>query len=331
MSDKAKEFHQSLFKSLSLFVVLLFLATALAWLTVFKTVVLPRAENAAAASVTVMIAPPVPLNYVFGDRVLLRPFLAKLWLRYLVFPLTLGVFWLGACWLGVFLILGRYQRLFSTALEKLEDNLKEVYLGDFNVVFGAPEFAWTQRIAGLMNQMLYFFKQHTRERELENQRDPLTRLYTRRYLLERLEKEIKRAKRYKSPMSFMMIDIDHFKKFNDEHGHQMGDKVLAQTAQILMSATRETDVVGRYGGEEIGVLLLETYLRDAVVVAEKLRQAVAAAAYSYRGATVSVTLSFGVTSLLGGEFDSPQEVVKRADQALYEAKQNGRNQVRRTI
>jgi len=150
-------------------------------------------------------------------------------------------------------------------------------------------------------------------------------------LMNMLEKEIGRTKRYQRPLSFVMCDIDHFKKFNDTYGHQMGDRVLTRTAEILKENTRETDIVGRYGGEEIGVILSETHLKDAMMVAEKLRRMVESAKLTYKNQTVQITLSLGVTSFLGEEKDTVHGIIERADKALYEAKQAGRNQVRRRI
>ncbi|MCK5219605.1 GGDEF domain-containing protein, partial [bacterium] len=190
----------------------------------------------------------------------------------------------------------------------------------------AREFVFTQRIANIMNQMIYFFNTQTEKSQKEFQRDPLMKIFTRRYLMDALEKETIRAQRYQRPLVFILVDIDHFKNFNDTYGHLMGDKVLQQTAKILKAETRETDIIARYGGEEIAIILSETELKDGTIVAEKLREAVEKNKFSFQKQTVHVTISLGVTILDNTE-DTIMTLIHRADEALYTAKQNGRNQV----
>jgi diguanylate cyclase (GGDEF)-like protein len=227
--------------------------------------------------------------------------------------------------------LRRQTRLLDEGLSALEGQTAALLEGAPPERFEGGAFAWTRRAAELLNRIVTHLSQQTQQVEITHQRDPLTGLYTRRYLMDHMEVEIKRCKRYRHPMAFIMLDLDHFKRLNDEYGHQMGDQVLITVGQVLRANLRETDTCARYGGEEIALVLTETHLRMAMVLAEKLRLRIAAAPVTFQDKTVRVTASMGVTSFLGGEEDSMEEIVKRADQALYEAKRAGRNQVRRAI
>ncbi|WP_253822846.1 GGDEF domain-containing protein [Vibrio coralliilyticus] len=155
-------------------------------------------------------------------------------------------------------------------------------------------------------------------------KDELTQLYNRRALEELLPKEIARSSRHKQPLSVLLLDIDHFKKVNDTYGHQAGDRVLRTTGKLLILQTRKDDLSFRYGGEEFLVLLPNTDVEKAVIVAEKLREAIKRARMLPTNVD-SCTASFGVTQFNGE--DDWQTAIERADQALYSAKENGRNQV----
>lgn len=153
--------------------------------------------------------------------------------------------------------------------------------------------------------------------------DTLTAIYNRRYFDLKLNEELTRAIRYKSPLSMLMIDIDNFKKFNDTYGHQKGDLVLTATAQLLHDSIRGTDIICRYGGEEIVIILPETTGSNASKIAEKCRNAVEKGAAKIAG--VVVTVSIGVSELKG--ISTPGNLIKLADLALYTAKKQGKNQV----
>ncbi|HEX8473631.1 MAG TPA: diguanylate cyclase [Pyrinomonadaceae bacterium] len=156
--------------------------------------------------------------------------------------------------------------------------------------------------------------------------DPLTGLLNRRYMEERLSEELERSKRHPSPMSFMMIDIDDFKSYNDRHGHQAGDLALEMTAQCLKSALRSADVASRYGGEEFSILLPQTNLSEAHVIAERIRRRVERTHYPH-GKTQplgAVTVSIGI-SAFSPNLDTPASIIYAADQALYSAKSRGKN------
>jgi diguanylate cyclase (GGDEF)-like protein len=158
--------------------------------------------------------------------------------------------------------------------------------------------------------------------------DPLTGLLNRRYLEERLTEELNRSKRYSYPMSCLMIDIDDFKSYNDRNGHQAGDVALKITAHSLKAALRSADIACRYGGEEFCILLPQTSLSEAGVIAERMRQKVTETNYPY-GKTQPrgmVSISIGI-STFGKHIDTAESVIAAADRALYSAKNLGRNRV----
>jgi diguanylate cyclase (GGDEF)-like protein len=157
--------------------------------------------------------------------------------------------------------------------------------------------------------------------------DGLTKLYVRRFFLATLEKELARSKRYQLDVSVVLLDIDHFKIFNDTHGHQAGDFVLRETSQRIVECIRAVDTPGRYGGEEMAVLLPQTNIKDAFVVADRIKKAIGAAEYNYHDKSMQVTVSIGVSALHGRQI-SVEELIEEADRALYVAKDRGRNQVR---
>ncbi|MFL6228880.1 MAG: diguanylate cyclase [Pyrinomonadaceae bacterium] len=158
--------------------------------------------------------------------------------------------------------------------------------------------------------------------------DPLTGLLNRRYLEERLGEELERSKRHRFPVSFLMIDIDSFKEYNDRNGHQAGDAALEMTAQCLKAALRSADVAARYGGEEFSVLLPQTSLTEAQVIAERIRRRVERSPYPHRESQPSgaVTVSIGI-SAFAPKIDTPETMIGAADQALYLAKSRGKNRV----
>jgi diguanylate cyclase (GGDEF)-like protein/PAS domain S-box-containing protein len=158
--------------------------------------------------------------------------------------------------------------------------------------------------------------------------DPLTGLFNRGEGMRVLEEEIERAGRYHRPLSVIMLDIDHFKRINDTYGHGVGDKVLCGTANQLEKLVRTSDTVARYGGEEMLIVLPETGLGEALLLAERLREGVAAnRVRQENGESISVSASLGVASY-PAQGSSLEAVLAAADQALYKAKADGRNRVR---
>jgi diguanylate cyclase (GGDEF)-like protein len=172
-----------------------------------------------------------------------------------------------------------------------------------------------------------------RERDEEIHRlarlDGLTEIANRRYFLERLEAELARAERYKSSVALLLLDLDHFKRINDRFGHQIGDVALRHVAALLTSdVLRRIDVVGRYGGEEFAVMLPETELEGAMIVAERVRAALEARTIPLEdGQVVGLTASIGLAVFPTPGVSSLDALVRRADDALYRAKDNGRNRV----
>ena len=152
--------------------------------------------------------------------------------------------------------------------------------------------------------------------------DALTGVLSRRALLEALDVEVARAKRYKNALSCLMIDLDHFKLFNDTYGHQFGDKVLQRIARVISGRCRTNDHLGRYGGEEFLIILPQTGIDGATTFAERVRAAVAET--SLDRDEERVTLSIGVAEWRDGD-DSARRLISQADRALLEAKATGRN------
>ena len=156
--------------------------------------------------------------------------------------------------------------------------------------------------------------------------DGLTQVHVKRYLLEALDKELMRARRHARDLSFLMLDIDHFKKVNDAHGHLAGDYVLKEVAHIIQQRIRRDEVIARYGGEEFALILPETNLDGARALAEGLREKIEQSQFVFQGETIRATVSIGGAALLESD-PGGVDLIKRADEKLYEAKRAGRNRV----
>ncbi len=164
-----------------------------------------------------------------------------------------------------------------------------------------------------------------RELERLSRTDRLTQLYNRGYWEECLVHELKRAQRNKgAAISLVMFDIDHFKRVNDQHGHPAGDEVIRATASALKQQLRETDIGGRYGGEEFAAILVGADAEGGMLFAERLREFVAAHTVMHDGVEIAYTISLGVAPLQP-ETQSVKEWISQADQALYRSKEGGRN------
>ncbi|MFA6636450.1 MAG: diguanylate cyclase [Candidatus Omnitrophota bacterium] len=171
--------------------------------------------------------------------------------------------------------------------------------------------------------------------------DGLTGLHTQKYFKQHLEREVSRSKRYKSPLSLIMCDVDHFKNFNDTYGHLAGDKALKTVAEIILSNVRASDIVARYGGEEFAILLVEagaeevksaakrlkSLTDEAITIASRIKSGVAKKDIPVDRSTARLTLSMGISCYDGREDYKPEYLIVTADNALYNSKNSGRNRI----
>nr|WP_136251501.1 sensor domain-containing diguanylate cyclase [Ningiella ruwaisensis] len=162
------------------------------------------------------------------------------------------------------------------------------------------------------------------ELEVISRVDDLTGLFNRRYWQERFEREYKLTIRNKKPISVLILDIDHFKQVNDTHGHQAGDQVIKSLAMLIKKATRETDICGRYGGEEFVVLLPDTTTETARIVGERIRKVSQRYLVKHEQVEINFTISAGIAQF-DSKYTRPLMWLEAADQALYRAKESGRN------
>ena len=171
-------------------------------------------------------------------------------------------------------------------------------------------------------------KEHFQKTKESAIRDPLTRLYNRSFLRDYLEKEFVKAGRHSIVFSLLFLDVDYFKRINDEHGHLAGDEVLKHISKLLNASSRGSDLVARYGGEEFVIVMYQTLGRKAMDVAERLRKKIEAAEIKINssGETIKVTVSGGIATC-PYDANTPDELLKNADQALYYAKTKGRNRI----
>ncbi len=179
------------------------------------------------------------------------------------------------------------------------------------------------RIRGLHDELRVVNAQLT---ELSSH-DALTGLYNRRYLFERLSAEVERAVRYGQPLSCIMLDVDAFKPVNDRHGHLVGDELLRRAAEVFRSIPRRIDVVARFGGDEVAVLLPATSLDAAAVVAGRICETVSSRTFRIGERSLTSTVSLGVSSLDPSAPVTGDELMRRADMALYASKHAGGNRV----
>ena len=226
----------------------------------------------------------------------------------------------------------------------LDQSLLGIDLGSWGVavsvlaLFLVLQITLNARTALVRERRLVEVAAELRETGVELERlatiDPLIGVLNRRAFFEQLEAEVRRSLRYNHYLTALMIDLDHFKDLNDRHGHATGDRVLVETGRCIVQNLRGSDVVGRYGGEELAVFLPETTPGDGQLVAEKLRAAIEGLSIEPDGdrarstAPVRTTISIGVASLPDVSITDEQDLIRRADEALYEAKHEGRNRVR---
>jgi two-component system, cell cycle response regulator len=158
-------------------------------------------------------------------------------------------------------------------------------------------------------------------------RDGLTKLFNKRYFLERLDSELKFAIRHKSSVSLLVLDLDHFKQINDTRGHLAGDAVLARLSEVVVKAVRNEDVVARFGGEELVIILRAISLEGALQMAERLRKLIEQTQIPFDGMDIRATVSIGAAGYPSSPVTTPAQLVEAAGPALYRAKHGGRNRV----
>lgn len=198
-------------------------------------------------------------------------------------------------------------------LDEIQQNIQNI-IRDFDV----PE----ENKNEVIKQINYIY---TRTKYLSIT-DELTGLSNRRCFESSFEKEYLRASRYNNKLTLVMFDIDHFKTINDTYGHQCGDFVLKQISNAALQTFRKTDTVFRYGGEEFVVILTETDIKQSIIPLERFRKTVQTLGLNYQGEEVNVTVSLGACQLTS-EISSKEEFLQKTDEALYEAKNSGRNKI----
>ncbi|PIE68791.1 MAG: GGDEF domain-containing protein [Deltaproteobacteria bacterium] len=189
-----------------------------------------------------------------------------------------------------------------------------------------------QILRAVANHLALALRNALMYRTMKNQadHDGLTRIFNRQHFERRIAKELKRHQRYQNELSLLMLDLDHFKRINDTYGHLAGDLVLREVADMLRATLRESDIPARYGGEEFVVILPHTQEEDAWILAERIRQKIAAHTFKFHDHYFQVTTSMGISSVKPSLLKSAEYLVSLADQALYLAKTSGRNMVCRS-
>lgn len=214
---------------------------------------------------------------------------------------------------------GQDSVMLADSLERIDNCLSMV-------IFEFSE-AYQQQVTGQINNYVQEIEEFNRKLELLSITDGLTGLFNHRHFQESLSREISRAERYHRPLALLIIDIDYFKKYNDIHGHLRGDTVLKEMAQIMRLSTREIDIIARYGGEEFVIILPETNPEASKIVAERVRKRVEEYRFfGAQGEEVKLTVSIGLAAAEIHPIDK-YTLVNSADEALYRAKESGRNQV----
>lgn len=185
------------------------------------------------------------------------------------------------------------------------------------------------RVASMLRIKALQDKIHAKRRELEalSMTDDLTGLFNHRAMQQRLRDEFMRAQRYNEPLSVLMIDVDHFKLINDQHGHIFGDRVLSTLAQVIQASVREIDICARYGGEEFMVILPQTHFTGSLTVAERVWRAVSQHDFREGDTSHCLTISVGISFYPNKNVQGVEQLIAFADEALYQAKKSGRNRI----
>ncbi len=231
--------------------------------------------------------------------------------------------------------------IFISAIDAVEDKVKAFEMGAVDYI--TKPFQAEEILARVNTHLSLRRAQIQLEEEIERRKiseealkaislkyqkmatqDYLTGVSNRRNFMERAEEELSRAKRYNHPLTFLMMDIDHFKRINDTYGHQTGDTILKKVSMTSIDNLRINDLFGRIGGEEFAALLPETPLSDARLVADRIRKSVEKSTWQIDDKSVSCTVSIGISEL-NNDLSTLDLLMKRADEALYSAKSSGRN------
>ncbi len=205
-----------------------------------------------------------------------------------------------------------YQNSMLYPLEDTEGNISYVAI----VIFDVTDIA-TSKMA---------LQQANSELARISRTDSLTQLFNRGFWQECLYREMQRCRRHNHTASLILFDVDHFKPVNDNYGHTAGDEVLRHLGREVRKNVRETDIAGRYGGEEFGVILPETSAQEALVFAERFRKLIAGHTIAAEDQKLSITISLGIAEITP-EMQQPDEWITAADRALYQSKNSGRNRV----
>lgn len=209
----------------------------------------------------------------------------------------------------------------------MNGNVVGVLVVASSIVQSRDEIPFVSMIAELLGNA---YKHTTEIESVEHSAsiDPLTKLFTRGHFAQRFEMEIRRAKNYAHPLSVFLLDIDHFKNVNDTHGHSAGDLILVKLGEILRQSVRSSDISARFGGEEFVVLMMSAGKEQALNMAENVRTIVESAEFRIPGlqSPLNVTISGGVATY-PADGDSTTDLLRKADESLYKAKQTGRNRI----
>jgi len=214
-----------------------------------------------------------------------------------------------------------------TAKTEAEDMKRAFNLGAFDYI--KKPINEIEVLARLKSALRY--KEQQEKLKDMAMKDGLTDLYNHTLLIELLEKEYEKAKRKNCSIAYLMMDIDHFKSINDTYGHLAGDEVLRLLAGILKNNARQSDIVGRYGGEEFGIVLPDISVDDAVMVSERIRSSVEENKYKIENQLIDITTSIGLCFKYPSNSADYHDMIKYADKALYRAKNDGRNRVENII
>ena len=215
----------------------------------------------------------------------------------------------------------KFKELDFSDIDKLSNALRKEKRRDELFYLKRAVLTMAQELEALITQL----KSEKDKLEELAYTDPLTGLSNRRFFLEEMKRVIETARRYREPLSIMMLDVDNFKRINDEYGHDVGDMILKQLAEVIRKNTRSSDIAARFGGEEFIVALPKTDERGALMVAERIRQEFKKSKVQVDGKEIGTTVSIGIASFEEG-YDLDR-LIKEADEALYEAKRTGKDKV----